>query len=88
MAENRGKGELWAFVAGALAGGIAALLLAPAKGEDTRRKIASTATDIYGKGGQLYHQGVDKASELFEAGKGKAGEMKHRVENAVESLKK
>lgn len=88
MSENREKSELWAFVAGALAGGIAAILLAPAKGEDTRRMLTSTATDLYGKGEQLYHQGVDKASELVEAGKGKADEMKHKVENAVESLKK
>jgi len=31
---------------------------------------------------------VDKAAELFEAGKEKAGEMKHKVESAVDSLKK
>ncbi len=88
MAEHRGKGELWAFVAGALAGGIAALLLAPAKGEDTRRKIASTAGDLYGKGEHLYHQGIGKAGELFDSGKEKAGEMKHRVEGAMDSLKR
>ncbi len=88
MSDNRGKGEFWAFLAGALAGGIAALLLAPAKGEDTRRKIASTAGELYGKGEHLYHQGVEKAGEIFEAGKGKAGEIRHRVEDAVETLKK
>lgn len=88
MSDHRGKGEFWAFVAGALAGGIAALLLAPAKGEDTRKAIASTAGDLYGKGEHLYHQGIGKAGELFEAGKEKVGEVKHKVEDAVGSLKK
>jgi gas vesicle protein len=87
MSDHRGKGELWAFVAGALAGGIAALLLAPAKGEDTRRKIASTAEDLYGKGEHLYHQGIEKAGDLYESGKAKAGEVKHKMEDAVDSLK-
>ncbi len=88
MSEHRGKGEFWAFFAGVIAGGVAALLLAPAKGEETRRKIASTAGELCDKGGQIYHQGVEKAGDLIEAGKGKAGELKNRVEDAVETLKK
>lgn len=88
MSEHHGKGEFWAFVAGALAGGIAALLLAPAKGEETRRRIASTAEDLYGKGEHLYHQGVEKAEKLYETGKEKVGDVKHKVEDAVESMKK
>ncbi len=68
MADN-GKGEFWAFVAGALAGGIAALLYAPAKGEETREKVRATTEDLYGKGEEFYTHFRTEADKLIAEGK-------------------
>lgn len=40
---SSGLGIVLAFVAGAAIGAVAALLLAPARGEDSRRKLADAA---------------------------------------------
>ncbi len=43
----RSRDTVLAFVVGMAAGGILALLLAPASGRETRRKIRETTTDAY-----------------------------------------
>jgi len=68
MAENS-KGEFWAFVAGALAGGIAALLYAPAKGEETREKVRAKTEDLYGRGEEFYVHFRAEADKLIAEGK-------------------
>jgi len=68
MVEN-GKGEFWAFVAGTLAGGILALLYAPAKGEETREKVRATTEELYGKGEEFYAHYRVEADKLIAEGK-------------------
>ncbi|OPL17967.1 MAG: hypothetical protein AVO35_07345 [Candidatus Aegiribacteria sp. MLS_C] len=68
MAEN-GKGEFWAFVAGALAGGIVALLYAPAKGEETREKVRATTGELYGRGEDIYLHLRTEAEKLIDEGR-------------------
>ena len=59
MSEERGGGGvLVAFVLGAIAGAAVALLVAPASGEETRRKLGERARD-----------GRDKASEAARQGR-------------------
>jgi len=89
MAEN-GKGEFWAFVAGALAGGIAALLYAPAKGEETRRIVKSTTDDLYGRGEELYTKYRAEGEKLLAEGKKLADEVstagREKYEETMEKL--
>jgi gas vesicle protein len=89
MAEN-GKGEFWAFVAGALAGGIAALLYAPAKGEETREKVRATTGELYGKGEEFYTQFRAEAEKLIAEGKQMINEVsttgKEKYEETIRKL--
>ena len=58
MSDERGAGGvLVAFVLGAIAGAAVALLVAPATGEETRRKL-----------GEKAREGRDKASEAARKG--------------------
>ncbi|MFH1144023.1 MAG: YtxH domain-containing protein [Candidatus Eisenbacteria bacterium] len=55
----RSRDTLLAFLLGVAAGGIAALLLAPASGKETRRKIRETSEDVYRRG----RDSVEKVGE-------------------------
>ena len=59
MSEERGSGGvLVAFVLGAIAGAAVALLVAPASGEETRRRL-----------GEKAREGADKAAEAARHGR-------------------
>lgn len=64
-------GEVWAFLAGAFIGGVAAILFAPAKGSETRAKIRQAAEDAYSKGEQLVETGRVEADRLISKGREK-----------------
>jgi gas vesicle protein len=68
---ERGGGEFWAFLTGAIVGGVAALLLAPAKGSETRAKIRQVAGDAYSKGEQMVETGRTGAEKLLTKGREK-----------------
>ncbi|MDQ2899826.1 MAG: YtxH domain-containing protein [Acidobacteriota bacterium] len=83
MANDEDSGRLSWFVAGAAIGAAVALLYAPKKGRETRdlltRKgnagrdaLASTSTDIFDRGKDLYERGraiAEDAADLFERGR-------------------
>jgi gas vesicle protein len=80
--DNKGSVVGW-FLGGAVLGAAVALLLAPAPGMRTRRKLASQAErsrktiiesgqEIFEKGRELYERGreiAEDAAELFERGR-------------------
>lgn len=82
MAEDNTSKAMW-FVAGAAVGATIALLFAPASGEETRKKIRSSAErgrdrlaevgqDVYDKGRGLYERGrqlADDAADMIERGR-------------------
>ena len=82
MEEDTSSKALW-FVAGAAVGATLALLMAPASGEITRRRIGRTAAkgrdyvaeagrDMMDQGKGLFEKGrklADDAADLFERGK-------------------
>lgn len=80
-----------AFLLGAVTGGIVALLLAPEKGEVTRRKIRDGAVDFYGKGkgwtGERGKQVREKAGEAADWVKEKAGEAAGAARHQVDAVK-
>jgi gas vesicle protein len=83
---ERGKGEFWAFVAGVLAGGIVALLYAPAKGSETREKIRETAGELKVKGGELAVHAREEAGRVIESGRQKLDETKQRIGEAGQKI--
>ena len=64
--QRRGSGAL-AFLIGALAGGLAAVLLAPQSGAETRDRLKRGARDLREKGSQLAHRGEKRAEKVTDA---------------------
>jgi gas vesicle protein len=77
MSDDRGAGGvLVAFVLGAIAGAAVALLVAPASGEETRRKLSEKAregrdkaAEAARKSGEFLRNQRDGLSTAFERGK-------------------
>ncbi|MCD4708737.1 MAG: YtxH domain-containing protein [Candidatus Sabulitectum sp.] len=88
---DRGRGEFWAFVAGLLAGGVAAVLYAPAKGEETRKKIRETAEETYHKGEEFYEKGMTEAEKIYHDGREKAEKIysdgRAKVGKTIDSIR-
>ena len=62
---DTGKSML-CFIAGAMAGAVAALLLAPDSGENTRAKIRKGAADMKGKAKEKIAEGLGIIEEALE----------------------
>lgn len=75
------SGEVWAFLAGAFIGGVAALLFAPAKGSETRARIRQAAEDAYTKGEQLVESGKVEADKLITKGREKLESFAQKCED-------
>jgi gas vesicle protein len=77
MSEDRGAGGVMvAFMLGAIAGAAVALLVAPATGEETRRKLSERAREGRGKASEAARQSREflrnqreGISTAFERGK-------------------
>jgi gas vesicle protein len=80
-----------AFLLGAVTGGVIALLLAPEKGEVTRKKIRDGAGDIYGRGkslaGEAGQRTKERALETGEWVKEKAADVAGTARAQVEAVK-
>ena len=57
---------IFAFMAGAAAGAVAALLLAPESGASTRERIRAKAADITGTAKERILEGLDAIQEVLE----------------------
>jgi gas vesicle protein len=78
-------GEFWAFLTGAVLGGVIALLYAPAKGSETREKIRRVAEDAYAKGGEIVESGRTEADKVISRGREKLEKFAQKCEEkAVE----
>ena len=54
------------FIAGAMAGAVATLFLAPDSGENTRAKITKGAADLKGKAKEKIAEGIGSSEEALE----------------------
>lgn len=72
---NDSKQALMAFLAGAAAGGLAGLLLAPSSGDELRRKIGETADRTRDDARQRVRAVGDKVNESYDAASERAREM-------------
>ncbi len=88
---ERGKGEFWAFAAGLLAGGVVALLYAPAKGEETRKRIKDGAEETYQKGEEIYGKGRVEAEKIYQDGREKVEKIysdgRAKVEETIDYVR-
>lgn len=72
---------MWAFLAGVFIGGVTALLLAPAKGSETRGRIRKTAEDVYARGGELVESGRTEAGKVIARGRRKLEDLAQKYED-------
>ncbi len=75
MARQHSEDFVW-FLSGLALGAAVGILIAPQSGEETRRKLSSTAREkgeeLYSKGRELFEGGkamADEAAEIFESGR-------------------
>ena len=76
MSEGKSTDAFLGFLLGAAAGAVAALLLAPRSGEQTRRRITDWLED-----------NRDKTKEFLEKEREKIQHTKERIGSAVEAAK-
>ncbi len=95
MERGDNLGFIFAFVAGALCGAIAGILLAPQSGEETRKKLQEQAEKIRERGAvfvekahDLIEEGKEKVSEFVEREKGGLKEKRSIIAKAVEAGKR
>lgn len=84
--------NMLAFLMGAAIGGVAALLLAPDKGEVTRKKIKKGISDIQDRGEDYYEEAEkalrDAAKELSDAAKHQVDAVKEAISEGKDTYKK
>ena len=78
---SEGRDTALAFLLGVVAGGVTALLLAPDRGSETRRRLRDGARDLYQKGEGSFSTAKDLVGERAHE---LADTAKHRVDNLTQ----
>lgn len=73
-----------AFLLGAVAGGVAALLLAPQSGAETRNRLKRGARDLREKGADLTHRGEERVQTVTGVIKDAVSDAKHSYRDEIE----
>ena len=73
-----------AFLLGAMAGGVAALLLAPQSGAETRSRLKRGARDLRDKGVDLAHRGEERAATVTNVIKDAVSDAKQSYRSEID----
>jgi len=85
MENNQRRGSATvAFLVGAVAGGVAALLLAPQSGAQTRSRIKRGALDLRAKGQRLAHRGEQGAETVTGTVRDAVSEAKNTYRSEID----
>lgn len=85
---GRGKSFLMGAIIGTIAGGIAALLLAPKAGKEMRKDLSKKAKDATDKTQELFDNVSEQALDLVDKAKNIASDAKNAAESLINDLKK
>ena len=88
MADDRGHdaaGYLGWFLLGAVAGAVAAILMAPKSGRETREIIAERGGDFFRKAQDAADDAPTRAGDLFERGREYFDEQAQRLTAAFQA---
>lgn len=81
MAENKSHNSIWPFVLGFLAGAVLGVLLAPEKGEVTRKKLRRKTDELKGKIGPAVDDARERVTPVME-------KIQQKVEPVISGIKK
>lgn len=81
------KKTMMAILAGAAAGAIAGILLAPDKGSSTRKKIGSSAEDFSGTVKSTFGEFIDNLRSAYTNVVNKAADAEDTVKSNVNTMK-
>ena len=81
--DSEGSNTILAFLLGAVAGGVTALLLAPAAGPETRRRISESAKRLRDDASQMAGQASTTVQESVENVRDFATTQKAAIKEAV-----
>lgn len=88
---SRSTDTTLAFFMGAIVGGVVALLLAPEKGEVTRRRISEGAVDLYDRSRDwVDHVGNDvrdRTENVADRARDKVSEVKRSARSQVDAVR-
>ena len=84
---NNSNKTFIAFLAGAAAGAVIGLLLAPESGTETRDKLSRQADDLLNDLEDQWEVGFKKIKDLTDNAMAEADRLKKRGEEAVDDLK-
>lgn len=80
--------DLFSFLAGAVIGGAAALLLAPESGQDTRKKLQKEARKVQKQLDEQTKASMEKLEEARKTSVEKLNELRNSTEEALENAAK
>ncbi|MBI5207405.1 MAG: YtxH domain-containing protein [Candidatus Firestonebacteria bacterium] len=91
MCEKNGSNNtgtvLLSFLVGGIVGAGVALLLAPQKGEETRKKIKNLAEDVKEKANEYLGEAKSKVNTVFDDGKEVLNEKKSLIKSVIDAGK-
>jgi gas vesicle protein len=82
---DEGAGKAFYFILGGVVGAVAAILLAPSSGRETRQRIRDFADDVKTRAGEYAENVKGTVSCQLQRGKEMLSDKKSMIKNAVDA---